>query len=186
MYFRMPTALLLFVCCSLPLGAIASTSPPPGGSNQRPSIEGCVGETLFNGIWRLKVLSSQLDTNPDDSDYKNWAVTLELRNGKNAQSSPGDTGFQDYPQLAFSDDTVLDMDTTTAKVQYQKAIFYKSLPPGGVARTTLWYRLGEENAQKTPTKLLISIKPVEFGKKFGYTVADPSFRVKLDCNAQAT
>jgi len=166
------------------LPAIAAPTPPPaGGANQRTSIEGCIGATLFNGIWRLKVISSQLQTNPDDSDYKNWAVAIELRNGKNAQNSPSDSGFQDYPQLAFSDDTILDMETTTAKVQYQKAIFYKSVPPGGVARTTMWYRLGDENGQKTPTKLLISIKPVEFGKKFGYTVPDPSFRVKLDCTA---
>jgi hypothetical protein len=55
---------------------------------------------------------------------------------------------------------------------------------GGDARTTLWYRLGDENAQKVPTKLLISIKPVEFGKKFGYTAPDSSFRVKPDCNSQ--
>ncbi|GAC1413743.1 MAG: hypothetical protein NVSMB64_24020 [Candidatus Velthaea sp.] len=165
------------------ISATASTPPPAGGANQRPSVEGCIGETLFNGIWRLKVLSSQLQSNPDDSDSKNWAVALELRNAKNAQNSPGDSGFQDYPQLAFGDET-LDMETTTAKVQYQKAIYYKSLPPGGVARTTLWFRLGDENAQKTPTKLLISIKPVEYGKKFGYTVPDPSFRVKLDCGAK--
>ncbi|HXN08626.1 MAG TPA: hypothetical protein VN860_03100 [Candidatus Acidoferrales bacterium] len=106
---------------------------------------------------------------------------LELRNGKNAQNSPTDSGFQDYPQLAFADDTVLDIETTTAKVQYQKAIFYKSLPPGGVARTTIFYRLPDEDATKSPTKLLINIKSTEFGKTFGYTVTNPSFRVKLDC-----
>jgi len=104
-----------------------------------------------------------------------------LRNGKNAQNSPGDSGFQDYPQIAFADGTVLDMETTTAKVQYQKAIYYKSLPPGGVAVTTMWYRLDDAHASQAPTKLLIGIKPTEFGKTFGYTVKDPSFRVKLDC-----
>ena len=180
MRVRILTIALFLAACLSPLQG--RTAEPAGGANQRASVEGCIGETLFNGIWRLKVLSSRLDTNPDDPDYKNWAVSLELRNGKNGQNSPGDSGFQDYPQLAFGDDTI-DMETT-AKVQYQKAVFYKSLPPGGVARTTLWYRLGDENAQKTPTKLLINIKPVEFGKKFGYSVPDPSFRVKLNCNAQ--
>ena len=174
-------ALAAAITCSV-LPAAAAT-PPPGGANQRPSVEGCIGATLFDGIWRLKVLGSQLQSNPDDSDYKNWAVTLELRNGKNEQNSPGDSGFQDYPQIAFDDGTVLDMETTEAKVQYQKAIFYKSLPPGGVARTTLWYRLDSDHEKKTPVKLLISIKAVEYGKKFGYTVPDPSFRVKLDCTS---
>src|ERR1700687_3655534 len=106
----------LAALCAMPNMSGASTASPAGGANQRASVEGCIGETLFNGVWRLKVISSALQTNPDDPDYKNWAITIELRNGKNAQNSPGDSGFQDYPQLAFADDTILDMETTTAKV----------------------------------------------------------------------
>lgn len=182
MLFRILFTLLFFSGCFVPLGASAA-SIPSGGANQRASVEGCVGETLFNGLWRVKVLSSKLDTNPGDPDYKNWGVVIELRNGKNAQNSPADSGFQDYPQLVFADDTILDMQTM-AQVQYQNDVFYKSVPPGGAAHTTLWYRLGDENAQHTPTKLLVAIKPVDNGKKFGYSVANPSFRIKLDCNAQ--
>jgi len=162
---------------------VGAAMPPAGGANQRPSVEGCLGQTLFNGIWRLTVTDSAVKVNPDDADYKNWGVTIELRNGKNAQNSPGDSGFQEYPQIAFEDGTVLDMATTGAKVQYQNAIFYKNLPPGGVARTTMYYRMEGDDANRTPTKLLISIKPVEYGKKFGYTVSDPSFRVNLTCKA---
>jgi len=162
---------------------VSAAAPPPGGANQRPSVEGCIGQTLFNGVWRLLVTESALKENPDDPDYKNWGITLELRNGKNAQNSPSDSGFQDYPQIAFEDGTVLDMATTEAKVQYQKAIFYKSLPPGGVAKMTMYYRLEGDDATKTPTKLLVNIKRTEFGKTFGYSVADPSFRVKLDCKS---
>lgn len=167
----------------IPILSHAAAVSPAGGANQRPSVEGCIGQTLFNGVWRLKVLESTLKTNPDDPDYKNWAITFELRNGKNAQNSPGDSGFQEYPQIAFADDTVLDMETVESKVQYQKAIFYKSVPPGGVARMTMYYRLDDDHAAKTPTKLLIGIKSTEYGKIFGYTVKDPSFRVKLDCSS---
>jgi hypothetical protein len=182
MHFRAFVAAAALVALgAMPSLSHAATPRPAGGANQRPSVEGCMGQTLFNGVWRLKVTGSELKTNPDDADSKNWAITLELRNGKNAQNSPADSGFQDYPQIAFADGTVLDMETTTAKVQYQKAIYYKSLPPGGVAATTMWYRLDEAHASQTPTKLLISIKPTEYGKTFGYTVKDPSFRVKLDC-----
>lgn len=174
-------AVALVALGAIPVLSNAATPAPAGGSNQRSSVEGCMGQTLFNGIWRLKVTGSEQKTNPDDQDQKNWAITLELRNGKNAQNSPSDSGFQDYPQIAFADGTVLDMETTTAKVQYQKAMFYKSLPPGGAATMTMYYRLDEATASQTPTKLLISIKAEENGKKFGYTVKDPSFRVKLDC-----
>jgi hypothetical protein len=179
---KLPMFIVAMAIFGLMPGASNAATPPPGGANQRPSVEGCIGETLFNGVWRLLVTDSALKVNPDDPDYKSWAITLELRNGKNAQDSPGDSGFQDYPQIAFVDGAVLDMQTDE-EVQYQKAIFYKSFPPGGVAQMTMYYRLEGDNATKTPTKLLVNIKRTEFGKTFGYTVADPSFRVKLDCKS---
>ncbi len=173
-------ALVVSAFCFGPSHAAAAM--PAGGANQRSSVEGCLGQTLFNGLWRLTVTESAIKVNPDDADYKNWGITLELRNGKNAQNSAGDSGFQEYPQIAFADGTVLDMQTG-AQVQFQNAIFYKSLPPGGVARTTMYYRMEGDNMNKVPTKFLVSIKPVEYGKKFGYTVPDPSFRVDLSCRA---
>jgi hypothetical protein len=182
MIFRRLTAVLALSALWLAPTLSASAMAPTGGSNQRTSVEGCLGQTLFNGVWRLTVTESALKTNPDDPDYKNWGVTVELRNGKNAQNSPGDSGFQEYPQIAFADSSVLDMNTA-AQVQFQNGIFYKSLPPGGVARMTMFYRLEGDNMTKVPTKLLMSIKKTEYGKTFGYTVADPSFRVKLDCTA---
>jgi hypothetical protein len=182
MKFRGFTAVLALSALWLAPTLSAAATPPPGGANQRASVEGCLGQTLFNGVWRLTVTESALKQNPDEPDYKNWGITLELRNGKNKQNSPGDSGFQDYPQIAFGDSSVLDMQTA-AQVQYQKAIFYKSFPPGGAAQMTMYYRLEGDNMTKVPTKLLMSIKRTEYGKTFGYTVADPSFRVKLDCTA---
>lgn len=183
MYIRtLAAALLVGLAGSITVPAGASPTPA-GGSNQRASVEGCIGQTLFNGLWRLTVLKSEPTTNPDDSDYKSWGVTIELRNGKNASNSPTDSGIDGYPQLAFSDGTVLDMAATDAKLQYQKNIEYKELPPGGVARTTLYYRLEGDDATKTPSKLLVEIHPSGPNGKFGYSVSDPSFRVKLDCHA---
>ena len=40
---------------TLTLGTGAAPATSPGGANQRASLEGCIGETLFNGVWRLKV-----------------------------------------------------------------------------------------------------------------------------------
>lgn len=41
----------------LKLGTDAAPNTSPGGANQRASPEGYVGETLFNGMWRMIVKS---------------------------------------------------------------------------------------------------------------------------------
>ncbi|WP_415784619.1 hypothetical protein [Deinococcus saxicola] len=41
----------------LKTGTDAAPNTSPGGANQRTSLEGYVGETLFNGMWRMIVKS---------------------------------------------------------------------------------------------------------------------------------
>ena len=62
-----------------------------GGSNQRASLEGCLGETLFNGVWRVK--TTKLEKISKDADTPGWGLTLEVKNGSPATISPVDAGF---------------------------------------------------------------------------------------------
>ena len=39
------------------LSLIVGNAITAGGANQRESLEGCMGQDFFNGIWRIKVLS---------------------------------------------------------------------------------------------------------------------------------
>jgi hypothetical protein len=168
-------------------GALAVTLPgaAAGGTNERVSLEGCLGEQLFNGVWRIK--ASKLERITKDGDVPGWGLTLEVRNGSKATITPVDAGFDPTGQgiqLAFDDATTVPVDP----LEVQKLTF-ASLPPGGAVTQQLkfYYPFGtKEDAVKTPVKFLLEINPKGIGdstkaKGVAFTVPNPSLRVRLDC-----
>ena len=168
-------------------GALAVTLPGAvtGGANERVSLEGCLGEQLFNGVWRIR--ASKLERVNKDADTPGWGLTLEVRNGSKATITPVDAGFDPTGQgiqLAFDDATTIPVDP----LDVQKLTF-ASLPPGGPVSHQLkfYYPFGtKEDAVKTPVKFLLEINAKGIGdgtkaRGVAFTVPNPSLRVKLDC-----
>jgi hypothetical protein len=170
-------------------GALAVTlpgvAPAAGGANERVSLEGCLGEQLFNGVWRIK--ASKLERANKDAEVPGWGVMLEVRNGSKATIMPVDAGFDPTGQgiqLAFDDATTIPVDP----LEVQKLTF-ASLPPGGAVTQQLkfYYPFGtKEDAVKTPVKFLLEVNPKGIGdstraKGVAFTVPNPSLRVRLDC-----
>lgn len=154
-----------------------------GGSNQRASLEGCLGETLFNGVWRVKTI--KLEKISKDADTPGWGLTLEVKNGSPATISPVDAGFDGTGQgiqLAFADASTLNVDP----LEVQKLTF-ASMPPGGATTIQLkfYYPFGTTDI-KTPVKFLLELSPKGIGdstkaKGVAFNTSNPSLRVKLDC-----
>jgi hypothetical protein len=169
--------------------ALALTLPgqnAEGGANQRPSLEGCLGETLFNGVWRIR--ASKLERITRDANTPGWALTVEVRNGTKSQLAMTDTGVGGAGQgmqLAFADASTINVDG----LEVQKLTF-ASLPPGGQVTVKLpfYYAFGTlQSAVQPPTKFLLEINPKGFEdgmRKRGavYSVPNPSLRIRLDCN----
>ncbi len=156
-----------------------------GGANQRASLEGCLGETLFNGIWRVKAV--KLEAIKKDADTPGWGLTVEVRNGSPATIKPTDAGVDGTGQgiqLAFADASTLNVDP----YDVQKLTF-NTMPTGGAVTQQLkfYYPLGTpDSAVKSPTKFLFEIDPKGIGdstraKGVAFTVPNPSLRVRLDC-----
>lgn len=156
-----------------------------GGANQRASLEGCLGETLFNGVWRMKAI--KLERIKKDGDTPGWGLLLEVKNGSKATITPVDAGFDGTGQgiqLAFADASTLNVDA----MEVQKLTF-ASLPAGGSVTQQLkfYYAFGTlEETVKTPTKFLLEIDAKGIGdstkaKGVTFSVANPSLRVRLDC-----
>jgi hypothetical protein len=156
-----------------------------GGANQRASLEGCLGETLFNGVWRVKTL--KLERIKKDDGTPGWGLMLEVKNGSKATIMPVDAGFDGTGQgiqLAFADASTLNVDA----LEVQKLTF-ASLPAGGSVTQQLkfYYPFGTlEETVKTPTKFLLEINLNGIGdstkaKGVAFNTPNPSLRVRLDC-----
>ena len=149
----------------------AATPQPAGGANQRPSVEGCLGEWLFDGVWRVRAT----DVTEDGS-----VVTLEVRNGTTQTLATPDTGFAKINgqgiDLVFSDGSVQNLDISATA--YREELGYKKLPPGAGATAKL--RFAPPNANAKPVKLLIAVDP-QYNPSVHYSVKDPSFRINVHC-----
>ena len=145
-----------------------------GGQNQTAALSGCVGQTLFNGVWRLKVQDIQPALIRNKAG---WEVTLELRNATPRPISLYDSGFTDPSsgsslQLAYANDsTVLGGNVDV----------FKKVTPAAAYVIKAQFRPSDEFEGQTPTKLLWLRQKVGMGSKLPYNTAIPSFRIDLTC-----
>lgn len=167
--------------------AAPAANQTPGGAEQRASLEGCLGETLFNGVWRFKVTRVEPIVRDAGTPIETpgWGVTVELRSGAKANVQPVFTGVRDQGiQIAFAD-----AQTLTADALDVQKLTYANLPPGGVVTHQLkfWYTYDTPKERiRPPAKLLFEINTKGFENGIrasgaGYTTPTPSFRVRLDC-----
>ena len=170
------------------IGQAATPPPAAGGAMQRSSVEGCIGDQLFNGIWRVKVISVDPAASYNDgSQVTGVGVKVQVRNGTSKELSPDQTGFSDINgrgiDLAYDDENAVN--AVTAGVGLTENLMDKKLPPGGAATVTIYFPYGPDKTAK-PAKLLIAVdgKSPNNYAHVKYSVKDPSFRIKLDCPAK--
>ena len=170
------------MCLSLAYAeTVPTATPAAGGAFQRSSVEGCTNQYLFNGVWRIKVLSVDA---PPASPIR---VTLQVRNGSHTDY-PGVmfTGFGgtngEFIDLIFDDQNVENMARADEFVPYNNGIAFKHVPVGGAVTATLMFT-APQNAAAKPVKLLIGYDPKTNQQHAHYTVRDPTFRVHLDCGS---
>lgn len=170
---RSPNGLTL----TLP-GGSSAIPVSAGGANQRVSLEGCIGETLFNGIWRLMVKAVR-PINRYNGQQLGYSLNLEWRNGAKVTADALNTGIKNL-NLVLSDGTVLQTDDA-------QNLTGKKLPQGaGVTLELPFYAASGVTADKLgkPDKFLVEIDPLVLkntGVATSYTTPTPSFRVRLDC-----
>jgi len=159
-----------------------------GGANQVAALEGCLGQTLFNGVWRVRVTSLTPLRLPDagSPDIPGWSVGVEVRNGTSRSLSLMNAGFGSKPFGRFK---LILPDGNALKINENDVlkVWSRDLAQGGVMTFTLTYsheRGTPVGGAPTPNKFLMQVDPKipEYvGVKF--MVPDPSLRVRLNCRS---
>ena len=159
-------------------GADPTSNATAGGANQRASLEGCIGETLFNGVWRLTVKSTK-PISRYNGQQPGYNLNLEWKNGTKTTTNALNTGIKSL-NLVLEDGTVLQSEDV-------QNLTNKSLPQGaGVTLNLAFYAESGTPADKLSkaAKFLVEIDPkvpVNTGVSVAYSTPTPSFRVRLDC-----
>ncbi|WP_019012426.1 hypothetical protein [Deinococcus aquatilis] len=170
---------------TLTLGNAIPAVTAPGGANQKIAVEGCIGDPLFNGIWRMTVKKVE-PIGPDVGLGPGWGVTVELRNGTQTKTSLQDTGLIST-DLVMPDGNTFIFEERTA----EEPFIYKSIGQAGGVTYALRFHVQDSRALAAsvprPTKLVIQLDPKRLTAgylkvgKVAYTTPNPSFRVRLDC-----
>lgn len=161
---------------TLTLGAASASSTLPGGANQKSSLEGCLGETLFNGVWRLTVNGVKPVTRYN-GQQKGYSLALSWKNGTTKTIDALNTGVKAI--------TLVLADGNSLTSENDQDLKYKALPQA--AGTTLQLSFWADSAQSAaglgqPSKLLVDINASAAGSSgIAYSTTNPSFRVRLDC-----
>ena len=160
---------------TLTLGAQTAPAISPGGADQRASLEGCLNETLFNGVWRLTVNGVKA-INRFNGQQAGYSLNVEWKNGNTKTINALNTGVKAIT-LVLDNGNTLDAEN-------EQDLKYKNLPQA--AGTSLALMFWASSAQTTaglgkPSKMLIEIHPSGYDSGVTYSSKTPSFRVKLDC-----
>ncbi len=167
--------------------AIAITSKGvTGGANQTPALEGCVGETLFNGA--LRVTLRGFEPFVKDGKGVGWTADLEFRNGTqqvNSLYSFGASNAANSWYIAYDDDStypfyIIDSNGVAGA---------RDIPPASSYRVKVNFGPDTSNARelpfdpaRKPTKLLLNFSKSAASSDLQKLLpANPGFRIRLDC-----
>ena len=149
---------------------LPKASQVEGGANQVVALEACVGEWLFNGIWRVRVTDPQVFS----GDRNGISYRFEFRNGtKLSGFAPSGTGLEGI-QLA------LENGTTVSAENVNEISDPPYLAGGSHSQTINFYW---DDANLKPQKIVVLFNPKNMNTSFDvkFNVLDPSLRFKTNC-----
>jgi hypothetical protein len=154
-----------------------------GGANQIGAVEGCVGQDLFNGMLRVKILGvARLESLPEWTNFKGWAIQAEFKNGTGERIQPQDMGLKSA-SIVRANGTLLGADTTGVSTRDWDKLRYADLLSGASVNHVIKFVDPDSAPDALPTKLLLEVDAakVKAGVKAKFNVKDPSFRIDLTC-----
>jgi hypothetical protein len=167
-----------------PIASAATPAPhatAAGGSHQLTALEGCLNQWVFDGVWRVRATKVSAVTSQFGA-YPGYSIALEIRNGAKSDAMMMQTGVS-APVLALDDGNILTL-TTEDAVEWNNKIFQNLPPSAGFSITLPYYLTTKPATTPKPQKLILEIDASKAWKgQPHFQVANPSLRIKLDCDA---
>ncbi len=172
------------------LKANLKVDPTLSRTAEKGALEGCINQSLSNGVWRVKATQlEKIYATNDAPNFPAWSITLEVKNETQIATRLADAGFSDIAkgiQVTFADGTTLG-----AEPLGSEDFLFMALPKSGI----LSYKINflypfpvpkNMNTNEKPHHLLLELgfnkisahlksKGVVFNRK------NPSFKINLDC-----
>jgi hypothetical protein len=153
--------------------ALPNPAAVAGGANQVEAANGCIGELLFNGAWRLRV--QKIEWN---AEQQFWLARVELRNGTNkAISAIGNGAAEAGEDLSLVMQSGNSVGISEA-VELQDALLFKTLAPGAAALATVKFKAKDETEKPAKFLWAMSAKQNSGGAPLS---KQPGLRVDLGC-----
>ena len=148
-----------------------------GGSHEVPAHEGCLGQAVSDGNWRVRVTGVELGTDVGQTTPTGWNVAEEWTNSSGRKLSPNGTWLFDQQLVLASGDTM--GAGTLAQLGAH------DFAPRESSRYTQPFRVFREafDQSNKPIKLLLTFNAKLYAifSTPKYSGATPNIRIRLDC-----
>ena len=169
------------ICWTAVPQIVAADAPLP------PSREACMGQWMFNGIWRVRVM--KVDPLSDSSGKQiGWLVTEQWRNGTDRKFAPGNTYAKDQTLVLADGAQIAATETTQGTLSSQDLGFHDFPPSAQYTHMQKFIAGGAFDPSNKPAAVVI---PFDATRQAAdktlpqYAVNPPNFKIKLDCTATA-
>lgn len=150
------------------LSTAGGAATATGGANQQEGVEGKIGEWLFNGVWRFRVLSVE-KASADVGE--GWVAKVEIRNGSKFNGySPAGTGGEGIS-------LVTEDGASFAAASNAVDLMDKGLAQGASNIQSVYFATGSASL---PTRLILRFNTQGVANTpLRFTVPNPTFRIDV-------
>ncbi|HLJ83306.1 MAG TPA: hypothetical protein VKT51_03900 [Candidatus Eremiobacteraceae bacterium] len=163
--------------------ASGAAAQAQGGASEIQARQGCMGQWMSNGIWRMRATAVNPDNNNDPSSPQiGWMITQDWVNLASRPLAPSDVFAQDEYLVTAGGQNVPSSNSAGTSMNQQQLQF-RIFAPGSSFTYQQRFRWAGLDPNDKPTKLLVTFDGPKQNARVGqphYTMP-ADFRIDLTC-----
>ncbi|MBV8282942.1 MAG: hypothetical protein JO347_12895, partial [Candidatus Eremiobacteraeota bacterium] len=163
--------------------ASGAAAQAQGGSTQVAAVQGCMNQSISNGLWRVKVTAIGPDMGNDNAAQIGWMITEEWTNLFTRPLAPGDANVTDQQLVFASGNSAASSDSVGTSASFAQ-LSLKTLSPNAPFSYQQRFRPGAFDATDKPVRLLLTFNATAQNQRIGapHYKSPANFRIDLTCS----